>query len=256
MNQSLKSNLRIGVIGDYRTQNISHVATGAAMQHAAQTLGVIANVSWLPTDALHPPLAILDSFDGLLCAPGSPYASMDNALAAIRHARENDRAFLGTCGGFQHAVIEFARNVLGMADAEHEETSPGAATLFISRLSCSLVGKSGRIRIRTGTRLAAIYGREESVESFWCNFGVNPELSPQLESGGLKISATDDEGGVRAVELPDHQFFTGTLFIPQLTSTAAKPHPVMLAFLKAAANAGNRSDGGTGMRMNPLRKAE
>jgi CTP synthase (UTP-ammonia lyase) len=247
---SPESNLRIGIIGDYRPGNTSHVATDAALRHAAQSLGAIANVSWLPTGSLVSSLQAIDSFDGLLGAPGSPYASMAGALAAIRHARENDRVFLGTCGGFQHAVIEFARNVLRIPEAEHEETSPDASTLFISRLSCSLVAKSRRIRIKPGTRLGRSYGAEESVEQFWCNFGVNPEFADPLERSGLRISATDDERNIRAVELPGHRFFIGTLFIPQLSSMPAKPHPVMLAFLKAAAN--NRdAKSGTQVSGNP-----
>ncbi|HUL51011.1 MAG TPA: CTP synthase, partial [Candidatus Nitrosotalea sp.] len=241
-------------IGDFRAENKSHSATDAALHHAAQVLGVSAEVSWLPTDTLRSPQAILDTFDGLLCAPGSPYANMDHALAAIRYARENNRVFLGTCGGFQHAIIEFARNVLGIRDAEHEETAPGAPRLFLSRLSCSLIDKSGPIRIRAGTQLRTIYGQAASIESFWCNFGVNPEYSRRLESGGLKISATDDEGGVRAVELPDLRFFLGTLFIPQLTSSLVKPHPVIQAFLSAAADVPYRSNGGEETRTTRVQR--
>jgi len=230
----IRTRVRIGIIGDFRPENASHLATGEALQHAADALGVRVLSEWLPTDSLASGVSALDRFDGLLCSPGSPYASTDGALAAIRYARENDRVFLGTSGGFQHAVIEFARNVLGIHDAEHEETSPDSSTLFISRLSCSLVGKTGSVRISPGTRLDSILGREESVEQFWCSFGVNPKFVAPLEAGGLKVSATDGDGNVRAVELPSHRFFLGTLFIPQLSSTPTKPHPVMQAFVSAA----------------------
>jgi CTP synthase (UTP-ammonia lyase) len=230
----MNSTIQIGIIGDYRPGNASHVATNAALQHAASALSMRVQNEWLPTDSLVSEVSTLDQFDGLLCSPGSPYASMDGALNAIRFARENDRVFLGTCGGFQHAVIEFARSVLGIHDAEHEETARGASALFISRLSCSLVGKTGRVRIKRGTQLGSIFGCEESVEQFWCSFGVNPKFATQLESGGLKVSATDGDDNVCAVELPSRRFFLGTLFIPQLSSTTAKPHPVMVAFVSAA----------------------
>jgi len=230
----MSSAIRIGIIGDYAAQNTSHVATDAALGHAASALGIEVEVVWLRTDKLNHG-ARLESFDGLLCAPGSPYASMEGALSAIRYARENDRVFLGTCGGFQHAIIEFARNVLHHADAEHEETAPGTGRMFIRRLSCSLVGKSDRVTIRPGTQLSSIYGTDESSEQFWCNFGVSPEVVGELARGGLMVSATDADGNVRAVELPQTRFFLGTLFIPQLSSTAIKPHPVLRAFLSAAA---------------------
>src|SRR5258706_8819212 len=149
MENQMNSTIRIGIIGDYREENTSHRATDAALQHAGAALGLTIEGEWLPTSEL-PGVAAkrsLSRFDGLLCAPGSPYASMDGALAAIRYARENNRVFLGTCVGFQHLVIEFARNVLNVTDAEHAETSPHAPMQFIDRLSCSLVGKTDRVKI-------------------------------------------------------------------------------------------------------------
>jgi CTP synthase (UTP-ammonia lyase) len=96
-----------------------------------------------------------EGFDGLWCVPGSPYASMEGALNAIRQARESGLPFLGTCGGFQHALIEVARDLLGLADADHSESNPGGDVLLIDRLSCSLVGARGRLHVVAGSRLAA-----------------------------------------------------------------------------------------------------
>ena len=234
--EGMKSTIRIGIIGDYREENASHRATDAALQHAGTTLGATVEGEWLPTSDLPgtPAKRSLARYDGLLCAPGSPYASMDGALAAIRYARENNRVFLGTCGGFQHLVIEFARNVLKLADAEHEETSPDAPRLFITRLSCSLVGKNERVKFTPGTKLATLMRASESVEQFWCSFGVNRAYSANLAFGGLTVSALDSGGEIRAVELSGHNFFLGTLFIPQLSSTAHQPHPLLVGFLRAA----------------------
>ena len=162
---------------------------------------------------------------------------MDGALAAIRFARENNRVFLGNCGGFQHMVIEFARNVLGIPGAEHEETSPNAQTLIINRLSCSLVGRAETVRMIAGMKLREIYGREIASEEFWCNFGINSEYIPRFEAGGMRLSAVDSFGQARAAELSGHAFFLGTLFIPGLTSTEASPHPVVTAFVQAVAAA-------------------
>lgn len=242
----MSSTIRIGIIGDYTTRNTSHVATDAALGHAASEIGCKAELVWLPTDKLDSGGAGLESLDGLLCAPGSPYASMSGALSAIRYARENDRVFLGTCGGFQHAIIEFARNVLRRADAEHEETSPGAGTLIIRRMSCSLIGRSDCVRVRRDTMLGSIYRTDEATEQFWCNFGVNSEFVDELVRGGLIVSATDVEGSVRAVEHPRHRFYLGTLFIPQFSSTPARPHPVLVAFLAAAVEQHRVSTGRSG----------
>jgi CTP synthase (UTP-ammonia lyase) len=98
---------------------------------------------WMGTKDLEPnAAATLAGIAGVWVAPGSPYQSLAGVLAAIRCARENEVPLLGTCGGFQHVVIEYARSVLGIADATHAEYDPYASHLFISRLACSLVGKT------------------------------------------------------------------------------------------------------------------
>jgi CTP synthase (UTP-ammonia lyase) len=140
---------------------------------------------------------------------------------------------LGTCGGFQHIILEFARNVLGLADAQHEETDPQAALLLISRLACSLVGRSMTITLQPGSLVARLYGQANVQEQYRCNFGVNPDYVDLLGSSALRIVGSDDEGVVRAVELKGHPFFVGTLFLPQHSSTPAAPHPLITGFIKA-----------------------
>ena len=154
-------------------------------------------------------------------------------MRAIRWAREQRVPLLGTCGGFQHILIEYARNVLGLADAEHEESNPGAPRLFISRLACSLVERSLTIRLKPGSMVAGLYGQESAQEEYYCNFGVNPDYVDTLRSGPLRVVGSDDEGEVRVVELPGHPFFVGTLFLPQMRSRPGLPHPVILGFMKS-----------------------
>jgi CTP synthase (UTP-ammonia lyase) len=114
----------------------------------------------IPTDTITR-VEVVAGFDGLWCVPASPYRSMDGALTAIRFARERSRPFLGTCGGFQHAVIEYARNVLGWPDAEHAETSPDAARPVINELECALVEATETVTLFPGTRIARrIPGRQ------------------------------------------------------------------------------------------------
>ena len=131
--------------------------------------------------------------------------------------------------------MEFARNVLGVRDADHQETNPGGEQLVVTALSCSLVGQRQRVTIRSGTRAAELYGVPSAEEDFFCNYGVNPAWAERLAAGGLRVSGTGDAGEMRIVELPGHPFFVPTLFLPQARSTAATPHPVLKGFAAAAA---------------------
>ncbi|MGB6944104.1 MAG: hypothetical protein WBE37_17020 [Bryobacteraceae bacterium] len=221
---------RIGIIGDYNPRNPTHIATTNGIQHAAEALGEAIEPVWLPTDQPHE----FGNFQGLFASPGSPYRSFTQALAGIRHARENNIPFLGTCGGFQHLVIEYARNVMGFADAEHAESSPDASCLFITPLSCSFVGKTMEVVIQPGSKAAQACQSTRSMERFYCNFGLNPEYQASLEQSGLDITGRDQNGEVRIVELGSHPFFVGTLFVPQARSLPGDPHPLVVEFCRAA----------------------
>ena len=227
--------VRIGIIGDYNPDFRPHQATDAAIHHAANYLGLTAAVEWLPTPLLaHAPDAQLRRFDALWCAPGSPYQSMAGALQSIRFAREQRWPFIGTCGGFQHVVLEYARNVLGFTEAAHAESDPDASTLFISMLECSLVGKTMHVHLDPSSRVFRMYQRAVVQEQYYCQFGLNPAYQATIHDGGLRVVGVDDDREARIVELPDHPFFVGTLFVPPLTSTPEQPHPLIIAYLEAA----------------------
>jgi CTP synthase (UTP-ammonia lyase) len=227
----------IAIVGDFQPANQSHQATNEAVRHCAEAAGLDLRPEWIGTEEMAKPgaAARLGDFGGVWIAPASPYKSMDGALLAIRAARERRIPALGTCGGFQHIILEYARNVLGMTDAEHEETSPGASRQFISRLACSLVGRTMTITLQPQSLLARLYGRTTVNEKYHCNFGVNPEFERVLFSGDLRVAGSDAEGVARAVEIPGHPFFVGTLFLPQHTSSPTAPHPVIAGFLQAVA---------------------
>src|SRR5437764_6742301 len=151
---------RLVIVGDYDPTMYTHLAIDTALGHVRELREHALEWSWIATPTLaEDPDAHLAVVDAIWLAPGSPYASLDGALAAVRHARENGIPFLGVCGGFQHAVLEFARNIAGLPDADHAESSPSAATPVISALSCSLVGKAAPIFLDPACRTAAIYGR-------------------------------------------------------------------------------------------------
>ena len=235
----MTGNVRVGIVGDRDPNNVTHIATDEALHHAGASLGVAVETEWLPTDFLEGRAAgSVRRLDAVLCSPGSPYRSFDGALEAIRVAREENVPFIGTCGGFQHAVIEYARNALGFPEAGHTEYDPASPNPFISSLSCSPYGQRMRVNIRPGSMTHAVYGGLVAEEEYRCNYGLEPGSRGLLEEGGLSVSGTDPDGEVRVLELPGHPFYVATLFVPQHRSSAGKPHPLIAAFLEAATDAG------------------
>jgi len=228
--------LRIGVVGDYQERNETHLAIGTAVDHAARRRGWLAEVAWIDTPRIDGAAEdVLDGFDAVWIAPASPYRSMRGALEAITFARSHDLPLLGTCGGFQHLIIEFARNVAGIPDAAHAEYDPTASRLLINGLACSLVGQIMDVRLIEGSLAQRAYGSVSATERYYCQFGLNPDYTEALTSSGLAIGGVDQDGEVRIVELPGHRFFMGTLFVPQTSSTPAAPHPLISAYLAATA---------------------
>lgn len=225
--------LRIALIGDRNPEITAHQAIPEALSLAASALDIGLAPTWLATDALD--TATLAGFDGLWCVPGSPYRDTEAALRAIGHARINGVPFLGTCGGFQHALLEYARNVLGWADAEHGESAPDAARQVIAPLSCSLVEAIDSVRLEPGSRIARAYGAELAFEGYHCRYGLNPQFAAALLGGPLKASARDASGEVRAVELEGHPFFVATLFQPERAALAGRLPALVAAFVAACA---------------------
>jgi CTP synthase (UTP-ammonia lyase) len=230
------SNVRIGLIGDYDAEVPAHRAIPMALKLAADTTGVIAEAVWVHTSTLGVDVAPqLAEFAGLWCVPASPYANTAGALAAIGFARESGRPYLGTCGGFQHALMEYARNVLAMRDADHAELHPDAAVPLIAPLDCALVEQTGSVNLADGSRLRAIYGRAEVEEPYHCRYGLNPQYEHLFAGTPLRVAARDRAGEVRAVELNGHPFFIATLYQPERSALRGEGHPLVTAFVSAAA---------------------
>ena len=222
--------LHLALIGDYNPDVIAHQAIPVALQQAAETLGLSIHVQWLDTDNLPPSL---HGFDGFWCVPASPYRDTEGAMRAIQFAREQRRPFLGTCGGFQHAVLEYARNVLGWKDAEHGELAPQSTRVVIAPLSCALVEATDTVRLAPYTRIAEAYGTLDVQEGYRCRYGVNPAFLDALLNGDLIPSGHDSAGDLRAVELLDHPFFVATLFQPERVALKGITPPLAIALLKA-----------------------
>ena len=228
--------IRIALVGDCDPAIRAHAAIPMALHLVADEMGCVVQPAWVETTSLTKSATsrLLEPFNGIWCVPGSPYRSLEGALRAIQFARENSRPFLGTCGGFQHAIIESFRNVAGLKTADHAESNPDAKMPVITRLACSLENRGGVIRLQAGTRIAAAYRRHEITESFNCNFGFNARYDAQLAKSGLKISGRDPSGEARVVELPGHPFFIATLFQPERSAFTARSHTLIKAFVEAA----------------------
>ena len=230
--------IRVGIVGEHREGNETQDSIATALDHAGAAAGTTCDTAWVETPELEAHGGErLAGFDAVWSAPGSPFLSLDGAVEGIRWARETNTPFIGTCAGFQHAVIEFARNVLGVPSAMHAEYAPGGSDLFIDELLCSLVGQTMSIQL-VDEELQRVYGSTAASERYYCRFGVNPAYRPALEAGGLITAGVDtSDGDVRIVRVASHPFFVATLFVPQTASRPDRPHPLVTAFVLAALTA-------------------
>lgn len=227
--------IRIALVGDYNAAVKAHQAIPKALTLACDAAGYACEWEWLHTEALlDDPSEQLVQFNGIWCVPASPYANTRGALSAIRFARQTGRPFLGTCGGYQHALLEYAEAVWGVAQPAHAELDPDAVDPVIAPLICSLVEQSGEIRFEPHSKLAAIYGVPNAIEEYHCRYGLSPGFSGRLLAGPLKASGRDAAGDVRAVELQGHPFFVATLFQPERSALTEHRHPLVRAFVDAA----------------------
>jgi CTP synthase (UTP-ammonia lyase) len=212
----MNSGIKIALVGDFNETQKAHQAVPRAL--AAASEGSAEGV-WIPTDSIVSGKSLAE-FDGIWCVPGMPYRSADGALRAIRRAREARTPFLGTSAGFQYALIEHARNVLGMTDADHQKTNPKAATPLISPLGCALAGVKARVRLTPGSAIRKAYGVPEITALYHCSFGLNGRYRRIIESSSLHVTAVDDQDEIRAIELDGHPFFAATLFQPEMDTPA------------------------------------
>jgi CTP synthase (UTP-ammonia lyase) len=225
---------RVALVGD-RSPNVrAHVRIPALLTALAEQDRLVLDAYWIPTEDAS---ADLDGFDAIWLVPGSPYRSEAGALAAARTARERNIPFLGTCGGFQHALLEYARNVCGLTSARHAENAADLDDALIVPLSCSLVGHEAAVRVEAGSLAERVLGTRSTVERYHCSYGLSAEFLDVLREGGLRFTGVDENGEVRIAELPGHPFFLTTLFQPELAGDGSRAHPVIRA-LATAAHAG------------------
>lgn len=220
----------IGIIGDFKENKHTHLALDACIEHCSPHFSELA-FEWLPTNRLS--AVIPNAYAGYWIAPGSPYNNDDAVYKMIRWAREHNHIMLGICGGFQYMMVEYARNVLNISGAGHEESEPGAEKLVISRLECSLKASTEEVVVTDrDSWLYRILQKDRFTAGYNCAYGLNAAFRERFGEYPFSITAVSNEGNVRAFELKDHVFFRGTLFQPPLTSTPDHPNPLIMDFIK------------------------
>lgn len=227
---------RLALVGDYSPAVVAHQAIPVALDRARAELAADVSWTWIATRDLGHAAGDLATFSAVWLVPASPYDNTAGALAAVRFARETRRPFLGTCGGFQHALIEFARNVLDLPAADHAETNPTGGELVVAPLACALVEKTNLLHFTPNSRLRAIYGGDSAVEGYHCSYGPATAYRPRFEAAGFRFTAFDEAGEPRAAELSEsqHPFFIGTLFQPERAALRGVTPPLVRAFVRAA----------------------
>lgn len=223
---------RVALIGDRSAHVRSHTRIPGLLDVLRERHGLALDAYWIPTEEAA--ATDLARFDGIWLLPGSPYRDEAGALTAVRTAREHGIAFLGTCGGFQHLLLEYARDVCGLGDVTHAEADPDGGHPLIVPLSCSLVGHEGPVHLTRGSLAERIFGVERSVERYHCGYGLDQAYVPVLEAHGLRFTGHDDTGEARIAELAGHPFLLGTLFQPELAGDGSRCHVVIRAFAEAA----------------------
>ena len=224
--------ISVALIGEHDESVIAHQTIPLAIGLAADALQIKVMIEWISTEAVS--AEKLSQFQAIWCVPASPYKSMDGALTAIQFARRNDIPFLGTCGGYQHAVLEFARHVLGFDKADNAEENPETEMPVISALSCKLIEKAESITLAPDSQVAAFYQSDKIEEDYHCSFGVNTDYLFIFDGSELCFTGHDKSSAPKILELPNHRFFIGTAFQPERSALKKQVHPLITGFLQAA----------------------
>ncbi|OGG07701.1 CTP synthase [Candidatus Gottesmanbacteria bacterium RIFCSPHIGHO2_01_FULL_42_12] len=231
--------------GDYCLSD-SYVSVIEAIKHASAQLEIKTNIKWIDTEGLEVSGEQLEEIDGLIVPQGWGSRGVEGKIKAVQFARENNLPYLGLCFGMQMAVVEFARNVCQMKGANSIEANPKTKYPVISIMEdqkkyLEKHQYGGTIRlgqwpavISRKTKLYELYEKESVLERHRHRYEFNNKYKKALEKCGLVVSATSPDGKlVEAIEIPNHPFFIGTQYHPELQSRPLTPHPIFLGFLEA-----------------------
>jgi CTP synthase len=250
---SATERVRVGIVGKYVGLPDAYLSVVEALRHAAAGQGLQLDLVWVPSDELTGLLAdsYLEDLDGIVIPGGFGYRGVEGKVQAIRFARENGVPLLGLCLGLQCSVIEFARNVLGLTDANSTEFDPTTPHPVIDLMASQedVEDKGGTMRLglyaaklAEGSRTRELYGQELVYERHRHRWEVNNRYRKDLEAAGMRLSGlSPDDNLVEYIELVDHPFFVGTQAHPEFRSRPDIPHPLFDGLVRAAAACGARA---------------
>ena len=238
--------VRIGLVGKYVELPDAYLSVVEALNHGGRANRVRVEVAWIPAEDLDGLFGDphFTGVDGVLVPGGFGLRGIEGKIRAIRRARENGIPFLGLCLGLQTAVIEFARNVLGLAEADSTEFNPTARhpVIDLMELQQGVVNKGGTMRLGVypaklaeGSLVRSLYGEELVYERHRHRYEVNNFYRHRLQEAGMVPSGiSPDEQLVEFIEIPGHPFFAATQAHPELRSRPLEPHPLFVGFVAAA----------------------
>jgi len=238
--------VNIGLVGKYVELKDAYKSIREALVHAGALNDCKVNVKLVHSETLYPENAgdILKDFDGVLVAPGFGERGIEGKIAAIKEVREQKIPFFGICLGMQCAVIEFARNVLGLEDAHSTEVDKDTPNPVIDLMEeqKGISDKGGTMRlgsypcrIREGSKTSGVYSNEEIMERHRHRFEFNNKYLQDYERKGMVAAGINPQKNlVEIMELNGHPWFVGVQFHPEFQSTVAEPHPLFVHFIKAA----------------------
>ncbi|HLC87842.1 MAG TPA: CTP synthase [Patescibacteria group bacterium] len=244
--------VKIGIVGKYFTTGDftlmdSYISVLEAIKHASYKVGVKPEITWIDASKLEESPQQLAKFDGVIVPGGFGSRDVEGKVAAVKYVRENKIPYLGLCYGMQLAVVEFARNVLGLKDAHTTEVDPDTKDPVIhimpdqvKKLLKRDYGGTMRLgaweaELKPGSKIRALYGKEKTSERHRHRYEVNNDYRAALEKHGFKVvGQSPDNKLVEIMELEDHPYFAGSQFHPELKSRPLDPHPMFLGFIEAA----------------------
>ena len=243
--RNAKEEVSVALVGKYMQLQDSYLSVAESLRHGGFANGVKVNIGFIDSETITEDTVkdVLKDYDGLLVPGGFGSRGVEGKITAIKYARENKMPFLGICLGMQMAVVEYARNVLGIADADSQEFSETTLNPVIHIMEDQKIvrQKGGTMRLgsypcklKPGTKAYEVYGEENISERHRHRFEYNNDYKERLEKAGLICSGTSPDGSlVEIVEIEDHPFFVAGQFHPEFKSRPDRPSPIFKGFMKA-----------------------